>query len=84
MLLASYLPILGDLMSDGTPVRGIQVAWEFTSRAILAARVVPNLRLRRHGFRFFFDTMSPAISWVGLMPHGDRIITYKQFRARSQ
>jgi hypothetical protein len=50
---------VGDLSETGTMIRGILIAGEFSPRAVAAARVVPNLRLVRYGFRFSFDVVSP-------------------------
>ncbi len=61
--IGQILSYMGDL-TDGTPrLRGIIVAREFSTRASAAARVVPNIRLVRYGFRFSFDvvgTTSPV------------------------
>jgi hypothetical protein len=54
------LGYMGDLMNNGTRVRGILVAREFTARAISAARAASNLRLAQYRFRFTFDTVTGA------------------------
>jgi hypothetical protein len=53
-------PILsytGDIATedDAQPVRGVLVAFDFDARARSAARMVPNLALRRHAVRFTFS-----------------------------
>jgi RecB family endonuclease NucS len=48
------LSYVGDLVEDGTQVRAILVAREFTPRAESAARSVHNLRLVRYGIQFVF------------------------------
>jgi hypothetical protein len=53
---AQILSYMGDIASEeeGTLVRGILVASEFDAKAKAAARVVPNLILRRYSIRFLF------------------------------
>ena len=61
--IGQILSYMGDLTDGTTRLRGIIVAREFSTRAIAAARVVPNIRLVRYGFRFSFDivgTTSPV------------------------
>ena len=56
--IGQLLAYMGDLMDDGASVRGLPVAQEFGPRAVSAARVTPNLRLVRYGFRFTFEAVS--------------------------
>jgi len=49
---------MGDMMTDGAPVRGILVARDFTPSAVSAARAVENLRLVQFGFRFIFEPLA--------------------------
>lgn len=56
--IAQLLGYMGDLMDDGTRVRGILIAREFHPRAISAARAVSNMRLIQYGFKFTFETVS--------------------------
>jgi hypothetical protein len=51
------LSYMGDLLAEdaGKPVRGILVASGFKVSAVSAARVVPNLELKKYGFRFSFE-----------------------------
>lgn len=53
---AQILSYMGDVAIEeaGTPIRGILVASEFDAKAKSAARVVPNLALRRYSVRFTF------------------------------
>ncbi|CAA9336503.1 MAG: hypothetical protein AVDCRST_MAG89-2413, partial [uncultured Gemmatimonadetes bacterium] len=53
---AQILSYMGDVAIEeaGTPIRGILVASEFDAKARSAARVVPNLVLRRYSVRFTF------------------------------
>ena len=55
-------PETGDLMEGTNSVRGILIAGDFSPRAIAAARVVPNIKLVRYGFRFSFETISHRIA----------------------
>ncbi|MBK8161578.1 MAG: DUF91 domain-containing protein [Gammaproteobacteria bacterium] len=54
---AQILSYMGDIIAeqDGAGVRGILVASDFDSRAKAAARVVPNLALRKYSVRFLFS-----------------------------
>lgn len=53
---AQILSYMGDISveQDGASVRGILVASDFDSRAKAAARMVPNLALRKYSVRFLF------------------------------
>jgi len=64
--IGQILSYMGDLTDETntTRLRGIIVAREFSTRAIAAARVVPNIRLVRYGFRFSFDIVVGTISPV--------------------
>jgi hypothetical protein len=55
--IGQILGYMGDLTHDKNFVRGILVAGEFSPRAIAAARVVPNLRLKKYSFNFAFETV---------------------------
>jgi endonuclease len=47
---------IGDLQAENSgPVRGILVAGDFTARAIAASKAVPNVGLRKYGFKFSFQ-----------------------------
>lgn len=54
--IAQILSYMGDVMieQDGARVRGILVASDFDSRAKAAARMVPDLVLRKYSVRFLF------------------------------
>jgi len=56
--IGQLLSYMGDLMTDGEPVRGILVAGDFTARAIAAARAVPTVRLEKYSFKFSFEAVS--------------------------
>jgi endonuclease len=49
------LSYMGDVSQGNKPLRGILLAGSFTLRAISAARVVKNLRLKKYSFRFSFE-----------------------------
>jgi RecB family endonuclease NucS len=52
------LSYMGDLQGEaGGKVRGILVAGHFTDRAISARRAVPNVELRKYGFKFSFESV---------------------------
>ena len=55
--IAQILSYMGDVATeeDGTTVRGVLVASEFDARAKAAARMVPNLILRKYSVRFAFS-----------------------------
>lgn len=55
---AQILAYMGDLLLKKQSVRGILVAGDFPARTIAAARVVPNLELRKYGFKFSFETVA--------------------------
>jgi hypothetical protein len=46
---------MGDVRRDAKKTRGILVAGGFDPKVILAASVVPNLELRKYGFKFSFE-----------------------------
>jgi RecB family endonuclease NucS len=54
--IAQLLSYMGDVMTDSKPVRGILIAGDFTTRALSAARAVPNIALRKYTFHFSFET----------------------------
>ena len=50
------LSYIGDLQGEGKgKVRGILIAGDFTHRAVSAANAVPNIELRKYGFKFTFS-----------------------------
>ena len=54
--IAQILSYMGDIAAEeSVRVRGILVASEFDAKAKAAARVVPNLMLRRYSIRFLFS-----------------------------
>jgi hypothetical protein len=54
---AQILSYMGDVSAEeeGGAIRGILVASDFDSKAKAAARMVPNLTLRKYGVRFMFS-----------------------------
>jgi len=54
---AQILAYIGDLMQKNRSVRGILVAGDFPPRTIAAARAVPNLKLKKYGFKFSFASV---------------------------
>ena len=44
-----------NLREPGAAIRGVLIAADFDKRARAAARMVPNLSLRRYGIRFSFS-----------------------------
>jgi RecB family endonuclease NucS len=61
---AQVLAYMGDIYADSEHnVRGLLIAPDFDPRAISAARMVPQLVLRRFSFQFSFETV--------LTSHGD-------------
>jgi len=60
--IGQILSYMGDLMTDGKPVRGILVAGDFTPRVLSAARAVPTLQLKKYSFKFSFESVSDAAS----------------------
>ncbi|MGD0671544.1 MAG: endonuclease NucS domain-containing protein [Candidatus Binatus sp.] len=56
--IGQLLSYMGDLMTDGKPVRGILVAGDFTARALSAARAVPTVQLKKYSFKFSFEAAS--------------------------
>jgi hypothetical protein len=55
---AQILSYMGDLSQGAKPARGILIAGNFATRAISAARAVPNLQLHKYGFKFTFEKVS--------------------------
>jgi RecB family endonuclease NucS len=53
--IGQILAYMGDLRRDAKMIRGILVAGDFNSRLIAAASVVPNIELRKYGFKFSFE-----------------------------
>jgi len=53
--IGQILAYMGDLSVGKKPIRGILVAEEFSPQAI-AARIVPNLQLKKYTFKFVFET----------------------------
>lgn len=60
--IGQVLAYMGDLTSDTHLFRGILVAGEFSARTVAAARVVPNLQLKKYSFKFAFEPVGPAVS----------------------
>jgi len=60
--IAQILAYMGDLTVNQKQVRGILVAGDFSARALAAARVVPNLHLRKYAFKFTFESPEAAQS----------------------
>jgi hypothetical protein len=56
--IGQILSYMGDLMTDGKPMRGILVAGDFTPRVLSAARAVPTLQLKKYSFKFSFEAAS--------------------------
>lgn len=60
--IGQILSYMGDITDEeeATSVRGILVAHDFDAKARAAARMVPNLRLRKYAVKFaFLDAQSP-------------------------
>jgi len=58
-VIAQVLAYMGSISAaDGKPVRGILVAGDFHKRIILAAKAIPNLRLKKYSFQFTFSDIS--------------------------
>jgi Endonuclease NucS len=55
------LAYMGDLTDSRKPIRGILVAGEFSPRAIAAARVVPDLQLRKYRIKFAFEPVGSSV-----------------------
>jgi len=51
----SYMTAVAE--EDGKPVRGILVAGDYHKKVILAARAIPNLKIKRYSFQFSFETL---------------------------
>ena len=58
------LSYMGDIAAEdpNTSVRGILVAAEFDSKALAAARMVPNLSLKSYSVRFQFEDTAPTLT----------------------
>ena len=55
LVVAQVLAYMGSIAeADGKLVRGIIVAGDFHKKVILAARVLPNLELKKYSFLFTF------------------------------
>lgn len=54
------LGYMGALGNREKPIRGILVADEFSPQARAAARVIPNLELRKYSFKFAFEIPGPV------------------------
>lgn len=55
--IAAYMSAITDV--DNQVVRGILIAANFSMRARMAARRVPNLELHRYSFQFLFQEVKP-------------------------
>ena len=54
--IGQIMSYMGDLQGeDGGSVRGILIAGDFTARAVAASKAVPNIELRKYGFKFSFQ-----------------------------
>ena len=55
--IAQILSYMGDISGEeeNSEVRGILVASDFDAKAKAAAKMVPNLALRKYSIRFFFS-----------------------------
>lgn len=59
--IGQILSYMGDVAQSKRSVRGILVAGDFSSRAVSAARAVPNLQLKKYSFQFTFESVgAPA------------------------
>jgi len=58
--IGQILAYMGDFIQGKKPIRGILVAGEFSPQAISAARVVPNLQLRKYRFKFAFEIVEAS------------------------
>ena len=54
--IAAYMGCLSE--EESGEVKGILVAHDFSAKAVYAARVIPNLSLRRYGFVFTFAAVT--------------------------
>lgn len=61
---AQILSYMGDVGEKTELNRGIIIAGEFTSRAISAARVCPNVRLLKYSFQFNFEPVGAEAAKV--------------------
>jgi hypothetical protein len=59
--IGQVLAYMGDLTTDKSLVRGILVAGGFSARTVVAARVVPNLQLKKYSFNFAFEPIGPGV-----------------------
>jgi hypothetical protein len=55
--IGQILAYMGDFVQGKKTIRGILVAEEFSPQAMSAARVVPDLQLRKYSFKFAFETV---------------------------
>jgi RecB family endonuclease NucS len=53
--IGQVLAYMGDLTINTNVTRGTLVAGAFSQKAVAAARVVKNLRLKKYGFNFTFE-----------------------------
>jgi RecB family endonuclease NucS len=56
--IGQILSYMGDVMIDGTPVRGILVAGSFSTKAVSGAHAVPNIALKKYAFQFSFQAIT--------------------------
>lgn len=57
--IGQILGYMGDLQQESKkPVRGIIVAGEFASAAVSALGALPNVELKKYGFKFSFEAVS--------------------------
>lgn len=54
--IGQILAYMGDLSDGKKQIRGILVAEDFSPQAVAAARIVPNLQLKKYNFKFVFET----------------------------
>ena len=58
-VIAQVLSYMGSLTaSEGASVRGILVAGDFHKRVVLAAKAIPNLKLKKYSFQFTFSDIN--------------------------
>ena len=57
----AYMGWVEDHLAGGRKVRGVIVASDFTPRAIYAAKVVPNLSLKKYQVSFRFTDVQPLV-----------------------
>jgi len=58
--IGQILGYMGDLQRAGKPVRGIIVAGDFTLPAVSALGALPNLQLKKYGFKFSFMSVESS------------------------